>query len=289
MKLMRPRMIFCLTVFTLFFCVAGISLSGGEIPVLLSLKPPSGMIRADLYHVKMAKVPKAVLVLAPGYNGNGRRLVCDPVWQAFAKKRNLDLIGLSFASEVEDLRNGKGYYYAHNGSGKTLLKGIHKLFDKSMPVLLYGFSGGAHFASRFVEWKPEIVITWCAYSAGWWEKPESSEIMPPGIIACGKDDSRLNASLSYFKQGRALGRPWLWIGIPKSGHFPDKRVEVFIRDYFSIILKEKEFINPSKNGQWITMDNGDRLKERFIGKNDSNTAWLPSRKLLGKWRKLNGF
>lgn len=262
--------------------------SRAETPTRFSLEPALGMIRADIYHVETVRNPKAVLVLCPGCNGNGEGLVADPVWQAFARKHNLGLVGLSFASELKDIHNGEGYYYAHNGSGKILLDGISKLFNRDLPVLLYGFSGGAHFTSRFVEWKPERVITWCAYSAGWWDEPKPSGIMPPGIVACGESDERLGASLIYFKQGRAAGKPWLWIGIPNNGHSPNRRVESFVRDYFEVILQNRERLDPIRTGLWVDVDKRSAVEMYVIRQFPSITGWLPDAGLLDIWRSLNG-
>lgn len=264
------------------------SFSWSEEVIKLSLKPTLGMTRADLYHVDTVRNPAAVLVLCPGCNGNGEELISDPQWQMFAKKQNLGLAGISFASRMEDLHNGKGYYYAHNGSGKLLLEGISKLFGRDLPVLIYGFSGGAHFTSRFVEWKPERVTTWCAYSAGWWDEPKPSHIMPPGIVACGENDERLGASLVYFKQGRAAGKPWLWIGIPNNGHSPDKRTESFVRDYFVAILANSGNDDPTKSGLWIDVDQRSVTDIKVVRQYPSITGWLPNTELLNLWQSLNG-
>ena len=261
--------------------------SQAEMPVRLSLAPVSGMTRADLYHFKTVRPAKAVLVLCPGCNGNGEGLVTDPVWQEFANKRDLGLVGLSFASDLKDIHNGKGYYYAGNGSGKLLLDGIHKLFNRELPFLLYGFSGGAHFTARFVEWQPERVIAWCAYSAGWWDEPKSDPIMPPGIVACGESDERLGASLIYFKQGRAAGKPWLWIGIPNNGHWPDKRVDSFVRDYFEAMLGKPERPDPARTGLWLDIDKRAVAEAYVIRQYPSLSGWLPDAGLFEVWRALN--
>ena len=101
----------------LFVSLYSVSLLQAQEAVLLSFKPKAGMVRADLYYIETVKAPQAVLVLAPGCNGNGKILVEHPTWQEFAKKMNIGLVGLSFASNLQDLHNGKGYYYASNGSG----------------------------------------------------------------------------------------------------------------------------------------------------------------------------
>ncbi len=253
----------------------------------LSLNPATGMTRADLYHVETVRDPKAVLVLAPGCNGDGVELVSDSVWQAFAKKQHLGLVGLSFASEPKDLQNGTGYYYAAKGSGSILRDGITRLFGRDLPILLYGFSGGAQFTSRFVEWNPECVVAWCAYSAGWWDNPQASNVMPPGIVACGEGDQRLGASLVYFKQGRAVGKPWLWIGIPKTGHSPDASVESFMREYFVAILDSQGADSSTRAGLWVDIDRRSAAQAYIVRQYPSVTGWLPDAGLLDTWRSLN--
>jgi hypothetical protein len=148
-------------------------------PTHYALIPPLNMLRADVYVWSPVAAPKAVLVLSPGMNGNGQAMIQQRAWQQFARKNRLGLVGLSFASDMELLLNGKGYYYVAQGSGELLLHGIEKIFGKAnLPLLMYGFSGGAHFTSRFEEWKPERVLTWCTYSAGWWDRPMSSSACP---------------------------------------------------------------------------------------------------------------
>jgi hypothetical protein len=252
---------------------------------ILSLPLSKDINRADLYFAKVVQKPKAVLVLSPGCNGNGKYLLEDPDWRRFAETHSLSIIGLSFASDEEKLRNGRGYYYPEKGSGRLLLDGISKLFGGEMPILLYGFSGGAHFTSRFVEWKPERVISWCAYSAGWWDEPRQSSVMPPGIVACGEDDERLGSALSYFKQGRKLGKPWLWLGIPNNGHSPNKDVEKFVREYFSSILLEHCLASSSPVGVMVDIDKRD-VASKDVLPFVSVTGWIPDVRLVSIWKTL---
>ena len=193
--------------FLIFLLVLQSLIAGGNEE--LHLEPADAMMRADLFYPKPTSQPKAVLVLCPGVNGSGEELIHSPVWQQFPNRNHLGLVGLSFASPEKTIHDGTGYYYASKGSGDKLLDGIRKIYGRDLPLLLYGFSGGAHFTSRFEEWSPSRVIAWCADSAGWWDEPKLSAITPPGIVACGENDPRYGASLSYFKQGRAAGKPWL--------------------------------------------------------------------------------
>lgn len=266
-----------------FFYLSMSVVQAGEISKQ-TLVPARGMTRADIYVVTPAANPEAVLVLAPGCNGDGRHLVFDPAWNEYAKNNRLALVGLSFASTDEDIQDGTGYYYASRGSGALLLEALDKLFKKPLPLLLYGFSGGAHFTSRFSEWKPDRVLAWCAYSAAWWDAPQASEAMPPGIVACGEHDERLGASLAYFKQGRAVGKPWLWIEVRGNGHTPATLLDAFVRDYFRSVLARAP--EPSTGGLWVDVDSLDALSDDESRQKKYCSGWLPSMGLSESWRRL---
>lgn len=245
---------------------------------MLHLTPGARMIRADLYYANTVPNPKAVLVLSPGCNGSGEGLVRSSVWQEFAKQHDLGLVGLSFASPKEAIHDGTGYYYASKEAGTKLLEGIHQIYGKDLPLLLYGFSGGAHFTSAFEEWKPNRVVAWCAYSAEWWNTPQRNASNPAGIVACGENDPRLGASLIYFKQGRAAGKPWLWICIPETGHSASSQLDSFVRNYFSAILDVGEQRPTS-----VDIDQNKVATTEEVAKFPSLTGWLPSSKLFEAW------
>ena len=223
-----------------------------------------------------------MLVLCPGCNGNGEGLIRQREWQEFAREHQLGLAGLSFASITTVQENRTSYYHASKGSGQALLEAIRKIYGKDLPVLLFGFSGGAHFTSRFVEWKPERVIAWCAYSAGWWDIPLKTAVNPPGIVACGDADPRYGESMIYFKQGRVAGKPWLWISLARVGHSGSPPLEAFIRQYFAAVLKHNQ-----RAGLWVDVDletpaSGSERKEE-----PSLTGWIPDIGLLDRWKAIN--
>ena len=114
----------------------------------------------------------AVLVLAPGMNTDGAFFLKETPWMDFAKRNNLGVIALNYSSSEEDLyQNRKGYYRPEQGSRQALLNEIKRVYGKDLPIVLYGFSGGAQFVSRFVDWCPDRIIAWCAYSAQFWDYP----------------------------------------------------------------------------------------------------------------------
>jgi hypothetical protein len=270
--------------FCVFLClfVALIPCLHAEKVETLRLEPAANMTRAELHHVATAPNPKAVLVLCPGCNGSGEGLIRSPKWIAFAKQNRLGLVGLSFASPMPAIHDGSGYYYASKGAGEKLLEGIRKIYGRDLPLLLYGFSGGAHFTSRFEEWNPARVLAWCAYSAGWWDEPQRNQISPPGIVACGDEDPRYGASLIYFKQGRAEGKPWQWVSLAKTGHQGSPELDAFVREYFLAILSQSKAMPI-----WTDIDREEKVLASKQAVQPALTGWLPSETLFTEWRQLN--
>lgn len=256
-----------------------------EEPLCLSLPLRAGMSRADLYYLKPNGQELAVLVLCPGHNGNGRFYLKDSAWRNFAEQNNVGIVGLAFMSKGTDVRSKQFYYYAGNGTGKLLLDGLKKIYGVEIPILLYGFSGGAHFVSRFAEWKPERVLAWCAYSAGWWDKPVTNSFSPPGIIACGEEDERLIATRNYFWDGRELGKPWLLIELKKQEHTQSAALESFVREYFIAILKQRSR-QKEQDGLWVNIYKLERADDEDKKLHPCATAWLPHHKLYAKWLAL---
>lgn len=259
----------------------------------ISLYPSQSMTRADIYyfHHSNQKNFKAILILVPGLNGNGKYLLQSVQWREFAHKYKLGLVGLSFASSIKDINENKGYYYPSTGSGSLLLAGLRKIgkgYDK-LPILMYGFSGGAHFTSRFVEWRPQKIKAWVAYSAGWWDSPRIQASNPPGIVACGSKDYRLKASRDYFWLGRELNKPWLWMELNNVGHTTVDSFDNFIRKYFAAILDGN-----IKNdiGCWVDIYNLKIVDTEYAKMHPCATGWLPAKYLYSEWKRLcreNGY
>jgi len=182
-----------------------------------------------------------VLVLCPGMNGDGAFFLKEEPWISFAREHDLGLVAISYRSDSKAMysKERRGYYWPEQGSGEALLEEIRTLYSEDLPILLYGFSGGAHFTSRFVEWAPERVTAWAAYSAQFWDSPVESGWTPPGIVACGENDGvRWFPSFAYFYEGRSLGKPWVWVSIEDTGHVRNGPFEEFVRDFFAAVLAD---------------------------------------------------
>lgn len=162
-------------------------------------------------------------MLVPGFNGSGRIwLEGDNEWTRFADREGLVLVGQSLQTTMEEVKAHKGYYYPALWSGKATLEAVEEIGRREhIPTerfLLFGFSAGAHFTHGFALWKAERVLAFVAYSAAWWEKPTAAARGVPGLIMCGEDDERLEASRTFLQEALQFKLPWMWRSYAGLGH-----------------------------------------------------------------------
>ena len=243
---------------------------------------PDDEITCKIIDCRQNGVVNGVLVLVPGCNGDGRTFLDDKGWVRFAEKNRLVLVGVTFRSPLQILKDQRGYYEASRGSGRVLLNLLDKAGFAEYPLFMFGFSGGAHFVSSFVEEYSERVLAWCAHSAAWWGAIRGNAAnIPPGIVACGAEDTRLGASLSFFKKGRSVGRRLSWVEIPGSGHERNEPFEDFTREFF------KEIIASEGRGKpvWVDVGCGEVVDKKSVCA-ESNRSWLPSLRVYKNWKQL---
>lgn len=249
--------------------------------------PQKEHFEARLHPTCEAKKCRAVMVVLAGANGDALAYLKEKAWGSFAQSNAIALVAVTFRSPVADLKQGHGYYDARSGSGLQLSAFLDSVGLGRLPLFVYGFSGGAHFAASFAEHFPSRVTAWCAASAGWWQVlSQIGGERPPGIVACGTEDSRYGACLSHFHDGRAAARRWTWVAVPGLGHSRSAALEDFARAYFLEILKQQG-LRRVDGGVWanaITGERGDRQPKA----EDANSVWLPSEELLLRWRNLTG-
>lgn len=249
----------------------------------LSIDHTVEMDRADCHYATFSKVPRAVLVLCPGTNESGVEMMEEVEWRKFADDNELGLLSISFASDLAVLALGEGYPMAADGSGAVLLKAIKTAFGSDLPLVIYGFSAGALFAAEFADWAPDRVVAWSGYAAGEGGVPKSRAKGPPGLLICGEyDAARYSSMLAYFKRGRAMGRPWLWLSLPKTDHVFSPESEVFVRSFLSAILR-----GGGGESQWVDIDRESALSEEDAVKQPFQTGYLPDVKLLSEWQRLH--
>ena len=260
-------------------------LARGEL-VTTRLPKVGGLSKAELCHESTLPAIHGVLVLCPGMNGDGRILVAEAPWVDFARAQGLGLAGVSFSSPPDLLYGhpAKGYYYAEQGSGEALIKGLRRLYGGDVKLLFYGFSGGAQFGSRFAEQNPGRMLGWAAYSASFWSEPLSaSPASVPGIVACGEFDAeRYGPSFAYFQQGRRKEARWTWVSLGRVGHLRHRGFEEFIRSYFAAVLA-----GDFKEAVWLDAETKQATTEDDRLLNPALSVWLPTPAIAALWLKLH--
>lgn len=256
----------------------------------LSFVPSVEIERADLYFwTPESETPiRAVLILAPGRNGNGLKMIEQEVWKQFALEHHLLLCGVSFASNKRFV--DQSYSNGHSGSGEMLLRGIDLISEREghgeLPLLMYGFSAGARFTASVVEAHSERFIAWSACAVGKWQDARETKSHPPGIVASGEWDAGCyHASLLYFQQGRKLNKPWMWLSLAETGHQRSDALDEFVRAFFDEMMKRPLDERPS--GHFFDIDTRKELSSAEVEEWPIFAGWVPTGSLKEKWLQLH--
>ncbi len=240
-------------------------------------------------HLSFDNINKAILILAPGMNTDGAFFLKEAPWMEFAKRNNLGVIALNYSSSEEDLyQRGKGYYWPEQGSGQALLDEIKRVYGKDLPIILYGFSGGAQFVSRFVDWCPDRIIAWCAYSAQFWDYPKEGTKLTKarGIVACGDQDGlRWQPSFAFYYQGRKDKRPWIWVSISNTGHNRSAKFERFVRQFFDEELAIWRGDKKPADDIYSDISNSDN-ELLLLSEQPELECPFRSKEILDSWKKI---
>lgn len=186
-----------------------------------------------------------VLLLVPGYNAKGKDSYFAPEagWLEFADREKVILLTSNFQTSPTELHEKRGYYYASQWSGAAIENALLQLAERypvdTQQIALFGFSAGAHFVHRFAQWMPERVLAFAAYSAGWWDSPDSNLNAVPALIMCGQEDIRYEATFRYFQQGSRLELPWIWRSYRNTGHEVTPAVTRMAQAFLSHYLQNK--------------------------------------------------
>lgn len=172
---------------------------------------------------------KAVVVLVPGSNGDGRAQVDDEYWRAFAVKQKVALVGCRFTDKQHDQSFIEHYVNVSQGSGQALLDALGQFATRekhpemaTAPLLMWGMSAGGEFNYEFVAWKPERVAAFIVNKGGIYYTalaPKAARDVPGILFAGGADlDSRVFMIKGLFGVNRRSGALWSLLEEPDLGH-----------------------------------------------------------------------
>lgn len=248
------------------------------------------------------EAPRYILVLLPGFNGDGARLLRNKRWFKFVEETSGAMLACTFRM---DKKTPIHYAAAQHGSGSALETAIEQLDAKDtlrslkeLPLLIYGFSAGGQFAYGFSCHNPQRLIGFAAAKGGYYfSEPLDETYKVPGLMISGRKDSgrRKKAIRDLFESHRAKGAPWCWME-DKNGHTAAKCLSVVI-PYFGELLRlqldgqQKKLIDRSKLvGVTVDLVNKNiTSRSKTFGANDTNLkqGWLPSESIFTLWSRLD--
>lgn len=247
-----------------------------------------------------AKV-RALLVLVPGSNGDGRPQAEDPFWQAFASKHRLAIVACRFTDKPHEQAFLEDYVKVSDGSGQALLDAVNALAKASnhpeiatAPFLMWGMSAGGQVDYEFAAWKPERVIAFVVNKGGVYYSalvPRAARNVPALLFVGDKDlEFRVNTIQGLFAVNRRAGALWAYVVEPETAHAVGRSKDLgamFFEDVLAMRMS------------------GDRLqpvgdKVGFIGDLKAvtfqpvagaaaptvPTAWLPTERIARAWQAV---
>jgi dienelactone hydrolase len=241
---------------------------------------------------------EGVAVLVPGSNGDGRSQVDDPVWQAFAAKHRLALVGCRFTDKPHDQSFIEEYVNVSQGSGQALLDALMSFAGSakhqeiaSAPLLLWGMSAGGQFNYEFVAWKPDRVTAFVVNKGGIYYSAlvsRAARNVPGMFFVGGKDlEFRTNTIAGLFAVNRRGGALWAFAEEPGVAHVVGRSRDVAIIFYEDVLALGASGAAISEKSGFI----GDLKAKTFQAAKDlptpiGPTAWLPTERVARAWQAM---
>jgi poly(3-hydroxybutyrate) depolymerase len=250
-----------------------------------------------------AKTVRAVVVLVPGSNGDGRPMAADVFWQDFATKQHLALVACRFTDKPHEQSFIEDYVNVSRGSGQALLEAIGTFAGKSghpeiarAPLLLWGMSAGGQFNYEFVAWKPERVAAFIVNKGGIYYSALLSRAARdvPGLLFVGEKDlpSRVETITGLFAVNRRGGALWALVVEPGAGH-----VVGHSRDLGALLFEEALALRLGAAATSLSslagtpgfvgdLKTGTFQPAASSGTPSAPNAWLPTERLAKAWQAV---
>jgi len=243
---------------------------------------------------------QAVAVLVPGSNGDGRAEVDDPVWQDFATRHKLALVGCRLTDKPHEQNFIEEYVNVSKGSGQALLDALTAFAGRSKhpelataPLLLWGMSAVGEFNYEFVAWKPERVIAFVVNKGGIYYTALASHAARnvPGILFVGGKDLefRTNTIVGLFAVNRRGGALWALAEEPAAAHIVGRSRDValiFFEDVLPLRLGTPLRPIAEKDGFLGDLKAKTFQSASATGSPNSPTAWLPTERVARAWQAM---
>jgi poly(3-hydroxybutyrate) depolymerase len=255
-----------------------------------------------LWYPDAAATVRAIVVLVPGSNGDGRAGVDDPVWQAFATTHKLALVGCRFTDKPHDQNFIEDYVNVSQGSGQALLDTLAVFGRRSQhpelaaaPLLMWGMSAGGQFNYEFVAWKPERVAAFVVNKGGIYYTaltPRAARGVP-GMLFTGEKDleSRIQTITGLFAVNRRGGALWAIAEEPGTAHIVGRSRDlavIFFEDVLDLRLGDAPALKPLAESAGFLGDPKSKMSRPIADGPAPNypTSWLPTERVARAWQAL---
>jgi poly(3-hydroxybutyrate) depolymerase len=273
----------------------------GPLDISIPATASSNFDHADfrLWVPEGAGALKAIVVLVPGSNGEGRRMADDTLWQSFARRNHTALVATRLTDKPHDQNFLEDYVKVSAGSGQALLDAIDSLAArakhpelKNAPLFLWGMSAGGQFNYEFTAWRPERVAAFVTNKGGIYYSalvPRAAREVPGLLFIGGKDlESRIATITGLFAVNRRAGALWALTEEPSVGHAVARSAQLgamFFEDVMALRMGADGTLKPlaEKDG-WYGDIHAKSISAVGTQKAPAApTAWLPSERLARAW------
>ena len=234
-----------------------------------------------------------VLVLVPGYNGDGRGMVNDPAWQKFANEYHCAIVGCKLVRKD----GGSLYEVVDYWSGEALLNAL-KHFSRRVgkpkiataPLLLWGYSSGGVYSYNIANWKPNRVAGVVSVKSAYNTNDASDDMLKVPVLLIGgeKDDDRTDVIKHRFSVARPFGKLWCFAVEAESGHEIGKSA-MLGREFLRATIEYHKAMasNANSDASWCGDLNTHKIFPHAKQSIES-TVWLPSESFAKAWQTFVG-
>ncbi|HMD36910.1 MAG TPA: hypothetical protein VKH42_18175 [Vicinamibacterales bacterium] len=245
---------------------------------------------------------RALVILVPGSNGDGRPQVDEPFWQEFATKHQVGLVGVRLTDKQHDQMFIEHYVDVSKGSGQAFLDALASLAKQSnhpeiatAPFLLWGMSAGGEFNYEMTAWKPERVIAFVVNKGNVYYTalaPAAARSVP-GLLVTGEKDLefRVNTIVGLFAVNRRAGALWALAQEPGIGHAVGRSkdlAEMFFGEMLAARLPSGSDLRAlvEKDGFFGDVKTGEFQPVAESKPPTTPVAWLPNARIARAWQAV---
>ena len=246
---------------------------------------------------------RALAVLVPGSNGDGRPQVDEPFWQQFATKHQLGLVGVRLTDKPHEQMFIEHYVDVSKGSGQAFLEALARFAKQSnhpeiadAPLLLWGMSAGGEFNYEFAAWKPERVVAFIVNKGNVYYTalaPAAARSVP-GLLFTGEKDLefRINTIVGLFAVNRRASALWALTQEPGIGHAVGRSKDLaamFFEDMLAARLPASGSnlrALDEKAGFYGDVKTGEVQRVEEAKAPATPVAWLPNERIARAWQAV---